>query len=957
MQALSQFLIELALADNVTEVAKDRYRYTYALGTIDFVSLDALDTAKFYEIHADTWCENKTEFFIVSIGQGVFHICDSKTKPSFVNPLGAASIDSFNYAENSPKAERYKKLFRKENIDTGKCLKEINAILERRRRLPVDRDLLASLRDCRKKIIDLIGQKPNADEIAQKILDRCIFIRFIEDRAGRNDLKQLLSNRKSILDLIHLFDFYTDSLNGDIFEKGDIPSNISEKIIPELALIFGEVYTYVLGQRTLSPYNFKKIPIILISNIYEEFLSGALRRDEGIVFTPENIVDYIVEKIFAQQRILDITLRGKYPRILDPACGSGIFLVKFFDKLVQGYPTKNSKKLTLEEKAYIVQNFLFGIDKNNDALRIAALSLYLKIIEDETPQVIDERLFGVGEHHFMFPGLKKNGNLVNADALFDDVLGDNQFDIIVGNPPWGYNYNDKEKEQIKSRWSSVSKFQSSQCFLLRVNRWAEKDTICALVVNESNFINSESKRFRQRFLALSSIKTFVDLSRIKNITFGNRSEPACILFFDRLPSDQIEFISPELTQFSKLTKIICEDNNSQASVKRLLEEDDLWHIYSLGYAIYIDLIEFIQNQPFRLKNFSSDFQVGLMEYSIKSGLTEEEFGEKYRSSRKETEEYYPIIDSLKGVLPYLGTKSKSYLKFGAHLDRPRELSLFKNEKLIITRSWPPKSFTNSETTLFDGRFCIYKLSNVYPQHFLFLFEAILNSKIARFYFGVKYRLRSQGNYPKVNLEHLKSLPIPNLQNKEDLIKEIVTNVLQIHKEGLFNQELEIIDDLVFKLYALDYYAIQQINNYFILDEIKQFIVSNKELREYCEEFISTFQPFLNQELIMNARWNISPFFGTIVEFSISKTKLSYKSNDKQLEKNSLFLDKEKILCSDKERVPKNEKLTIYNGNNLLIYKANKPGNWTRFIALQDANSEIGLFLENLQGQKNMGVQS
>ena len=681
------------------------------MGTIDFVSLEPIDTAKFFEVHADTWCENKTEFFVVSIGQGVIHICDSKTKPSSANPLETASIDSFNYGENSPKANKYKNLFRKESIDAGKCLKEINLILERRRRLPVDQDLLASLRDCRKKIVELLGQIPNAPEIAQKILDRCIFIRFIEDRAGRNDIKQLLSNQKSVLDLINLFEFYTDSLNGDIFEKGDIPSDINPKIISQLALIFGEAYTYVDQQRTLSPYNFKKIPIILISNIYETFLSGSLRRSEGIVFTPENIVDYMIEKIFAENKIKNLINNGKCPKILDPACGSGIFLVKFFGKIIDEYQKRSNRRLALEEKANIMQSFLFGIDKNNDALRIAALSLYLKIIEDVTPDVIDERLFGISEQHFMFPGLKKNGNLVNADALFDDVFSGKQFDVIVGNPPWGYNYNKREKEQIKNCWPSVSKFQSSQCFLIRVNKWADKDTLCALVVNESNFINSESKRFRQRFLAVSFIKTFIDLSRIKSITFGNRSEPACIIFFDRLPNEQIEFVTPELTQFSKLTKVICEENNSQASVKRLLEQDNLWHIYSLGYAIYIDLVEFIKNQAFTLNHFSGDFQVGLMEYSNKSGLTEEEFSRKYRSKSKDSEEYYPIIDSLRDVIPYFGKKSVSYLKYGAHLDRPREISLFKNEKLIITRSWPPKSFINLETTLFDGRFCIFKLRN------------------------------------------------------------------------------------------------------------------------------------------------------------------------------------------------------------------------------------------------------
>jgi type I restriction-modification system DNA methylase subunit len=954
MQTLTQFLKEAALENSVEEVDKDRLRYTYALGTIDFISLE--DTTNFFQVHADTWCENKTEFFIVNIGPGIFHICDSKTKPSFINPVANASIDSFNYSENSPKSEKYRDLFRKENIDKGKCLKEINTLLEKRKRLPVDEDLLTSLSERRKKIIELLGERANASEIAQKVLDRCIFIRFIEDRAGRSNLKRLLSYQGKVSNLIDLFDFYTDSLNGDIFEKGDIPQDISQQIIEQLGLIFGETYTYLGGQRTLSPYNFKKIPIILISNIYETFLSGTLRRNEGIVFTPENIVDYMVDKIFFESKIKHLIENGKYPTILDPSCGSGIFLVKFFAKLINAYQCKNGRKPMLEDKANIVQSFLFGIDKNNDALRIAALSLYLKIIEEETPETIDERLFGTSEHHFMFPGLKKNGNLVNADALFDDAFNGKQFDIIVGNPPWGYNYSEKEKEKIKNRWPSVSKFQSSQCFLLRVNSWAEKDTICALVINESNFINTESQRFRHRFLAVSSLKTFVDLSHLKNITFESASEPACIIFFDRLPREKIEFITPELTQFSNLTKIINEDNISHVSAEALVYNDDLWHIYSLGYAVYADLVEFIQSKQFILGSFSGDFQVGLMKYSIKSGLTELEFNEKYRSKTKINEDYYPIIDSLKDVRPFFGKKSESFLRYGPHLDRPRELSLFKDRKLVITRSWPSKAFINAEVTLFDGRFCIFKLREKFPDYYLLLFEGILNSKISKFFLGVKYRLRPEGNFPKVNLKHLKSLPIPNLEKNRYLVQEIVMLVSQIHKKGSINdQELETIDKLVFSLYSLDYYAIQQIDNYFRMEETKDYIVKNQEVEQYCDEFIATFQPFLKQDLIMNARWNVSDFFGAIVEFSISNTKLPFKPNDKELERHSLIIDKEKVTPCDNKGVPREDKVVIYNQNRLLIYKANKPSNWTKFMALQDANNEIGLFLQNLQEQK--GVQS
>ena len=114
-----------------------------------------------------------------------------------------------------------------------------------------------------------------------------MFIRFLEDRINSNSLKQILK-QKDVKALVNVFDHYNDSLNGDLFEKNDIPLGINNGVINELNKIFGGVYQHKSGQQTLSPYQFDKIPITLISNIYERFLHPTLRNPKGIVYTPEN---------------------------------------------------------------------------------------------------------------------------------------------------------------------------------------------------------------------------------------------------------------------------------------------------------------------------------------------------------------------------------------------------------------------------------------------------------------------------------------------------------------------------------------------------------------------------------------------------------------------------------------------------------------------------------------------
>jgi hypothetical protein len=214
---LPHLLEKLDLKDHVDEIRKDRFRYTYDLGTIDFVSLRR-DECEFFKIHDEIWCENRTEFFFAILENEEIHICDSKTKPDQKSPIKNASIDSFRYGENSDTERKYLQLFTKENIDTGECYKEIQKFLKKRERITVDKDLIRNLELRRRRIVGLLSNKVEKEKIAQKLIDRCLFIRFLEDRAGRNDLKEILEHN-NLAELLELFDFYSERLNGDVFEK------------------------------------------------------------------------------------------------------------------------------------------------------------------------------------------------------------------------------------------------------------------------------------------------------------------------------------------------------------------------------------------------------------------------------------------------------------------------------------------------------------------------------------------------------------------------------------------------------------------------------------------------------------------------------------------------------------------------------------------------------------------
>jgi len=943
--------------NDIKEIKENKFRYNYDLGTIDFIFLNKNED-KFFEVHNEIWCENKTEFFLTIFENEEIHICDSKTKPNRENPIENATIKSFFYGENTEEAKKYFNLFKKENIDTAECIKEIQNLLKDRKRVTVDEDLMENLELCKNKIIELLGGRIDRGEIAQKIMDRCLFIRFLEDIAGRGTLKEVLREGK-IDKLLKLFDFYNDNLNGDIFEKDDIPRDINAEILKELNYIFGDLYTLSSSQRTLVPYSFKNIPTILISNIYEKFLSKKKKNSEGIVFTPENVVEYMINKILNNNSILN-KIRNEKIKILDPACGSGVFLVKFLEKIIEIKEKEDRKKLSLTDKADIVKDCLYGIDKNSDALRIAALSLYLRIVEGEDSNTINEKLFSKNNEDFMFPGLRNNKNLIEGDSLFNDLFGDEKFDVIVGNPPWGYKFTNEEKRIINKKWPEVSRYQSSQCFLLKSKDWMDKETICSMIVNLSNFTNPSSEIFRKEFIEKCSLEIFTNLSKIKSIIFD---EPSCILFFTNIipnVSHNIKFFSPDLSYFSELTEIITEDNGTEVSIQRLSKNDNLWHIYALGYNAYIDLIEYLDYNNYRTLNDYAEkdkFQDGTWLYSRKKcNISKEKFYQKYIKDSKTSEKEYPIIYSIKDTLPYFGKKTQGYLDYyNAPLNRKRDIDLFIGNKLILSRNWPIRAFQDNKDRIYSGRFYIYKLKADVPDKYLSLFEAILNSKLIHFYIDVKYLLRKEANNSTLNLEHYKQFPIPDLKNKNEIVDKIIKIVKSLKSAGsnLYNSPKykklqDKLDKLIFELYDLDYYSIQEIEHYCRMEkETRKILVGEEDIREYCIEFTDTFGPFIKEEYFLNSEWGTSEFFGTMIKFTIFDNKKDLRYGN-ELKRFVHIIERQKLGYTKKD-IFKEEKIKFYHNNEFYIYKSNKLKDWTKFMAIKDANEEIALFFQKMGG--------
>ncbi|GJD79044.1 N-6 DNA methylase [Methylobacterium gregans] len=226
----------------------------------------------------------------------------------------------------------------------------------------------------------------------------------------------------------HLFDWLHETFNGDVF-----PRNVGQDArLEHLVLLrdFVQDISLLKGQRgqfRLFKFRFDTIPIELISSVYEEFAqrtAGALSRQQSLHYTPVELVHMALDPVFDG---LDARAR-----VLDPTCGSGLFLVQALRRLVWKRCGNGPRPRRIVRE--ILYKQVFGVDVNRAALRIAAFSLYLAALEIETTES--------GELYDRTQFERLIGKTLFCDSFLEKTMQDRCRKLgvkaIVGNVPWTY---------------------------------------------------------------------------------------------------------------------------------------------------------------------------------------------------------------------------------------------------------------------------------------------------------------------------------------------------------------------------------------------------------------------------------------------------------------------------------------------------------------------------------------
>ncbi len=325
--------------------------------------------------------------------------------------------------------------------------------------------------------------------------------------------------------LYHLFDDLKDKFNGSMFEN----STAAEKERVQdchIKLLVRFLRGHKVGKRQLSlgfwAYDFQWIPVETISAIYEDFLAKEDRKNKkqtGAFYTPR----------FLAETVLDVAMEGddewESKRFLDPACGSGIFLVALFNRLASRWLAKHPE-CTYEEKATallgILRDQLHGSDISPTACRIACFSLYLAFLDRFDPPDIVEYVERTGRK---LPRILLSDEetipepdfpvIAREDFLNPSTRLPGSFGYIVGNPPW----QGRGNKQI------------AQHFALWIPEYLEPKGRACILLPSKVLLNRTSNPFQAQWLSAVTLEKVVQLADYRFILFKNARSPNILARF------------------------------------------------------------------------------------------------------------------------------------------------------------------------------------------------------------------------------------------------------------------------------------------------------------------------------------------------------------------------------------------------------------------------------------------
>jgi hypothetical protein len=529
------------------------------------------------------------------------------------------------------------------NLITGDFLRRQEADRRVNPERRADRMLLDNLKFIRQRLLDMPakGQRLSQDT-CHDLLARVIFVQFLcerKDSAGNaalgpaqfaalhveRKLSQAYQRFENILanhtDTYELFRFLNRHFNGDLFPGKGLPRSQRkaawqremDEVQPEHLL---EVAKLLDGRLQVENkqlclwrhYSFDTIPLEFISSIYEEFVtkskealqeavpSKSKKKKEGVVYTRGHLVDFVLD------RVLPWGDTNWNVKVLDPACGSGIFLVKAFQRLMHrwrlSYP---DQPIEPRFPRRLLERNLFGVDIDVDAVRVASFSLYLAMLDELDPKLYFRRT--------KFPDLFRR-RLIAADFFEDSGWGfktapseRSRYDLVVGNAPWGEDMMTATAEVwAKTHHWPVADKNVGPLFLAKALTLTKaKGRVAMLEPAGALLVNYNSPEFRRRLFSEFKLEAVFNFSALSRVLFENADSPCTLTVLRPIPPDGEPFYycSPKRQQsVEDQYRIVIEPHDGHWVLQTEVQtEDDIWPALMWGGRRELALARSLASAP------------------------------------------------------------------------------------------------------------------------------------------------------------------------------------------------------------------------------------------------------------------------------------------------------------------------------------------------------------------------
>ncbi len=861
--------------ENINEVTPEekassgRVDYAFKLNTVSQFYVEAKPlkadlTNETYIKQAVTYAYNKGVTWAILTDFETLTVYAAQTSKPFItltcnkyidafDDLWLLSKESFQNNALGEKAERYGALPQRMGIEQ-RLFNQLKAWRE---------ELSTQLHSYEKKL-----SVKQIDEVIQRLFNRLIFIRTCEDR--KIEEKILLSTvhewignkRKGELieklrEIFRYFDGYYDS---ELFQK-----HMTDEIFIEgetLANLINGLYEVPGG---IASYDFSIIDADVLGAVYEQYLGHIAnivkqrakdaqarmdlglpydetieltakkqhRKEQGIYYTPKFITDYIVKETVGRFLAEHSAKEIRNIKILDPACGSGSFLIRAFDELLKYYASqkisKSEQDIDAADRMAILQSNIYGVDLDIQAVEIARLNLLLRSLakRETLPGLKDN----IKEGNSLISGTEeelkkyfgdgwKDKKAFNWEEEFKEIMANGGFDVVIGNPPYGADLNNKEKDYLKDKYKYVSDFETAQYFIGVASKLLKADGYLAFIVPNTIFYNVNAKKFRHFIANTFNIKSLLDLSGLDVFSEAKIRTWIPILLKSKTINDNVSFY-----------KLTGDKTNNQLynviSQKELLLNDKLWAMLSISGNDTL-LLKKIKTKTIPLSDILEVSQ-GLIPYDKYRGHDEYTIKNRIWHSKNKKDKTYKR--ELRGgdIKRYSITwNGKQWISYGPWLAAPRKAEFFTKPRLLFREITDPNgqylNVAYSEEEYYNNPSVINCIGTG-KEYSLKYCLGISNSKLIAWYHHNSSPKVKKGIFPKILVDDVRNLPIkiidfnkPQEKKAHDTLISLVEKMLELNKQYApirntpFSESEELkkeiektdkeIDNLVYDLYGL-----------------------------------------------------------------------------------------------------------------------------------------------------------